>query len=320
MEKKTIPRTLSQVAPSERASFGLGVAARSLVRAMRPQQYSKNLVVLTPALFGQRYDAQTLGLTAAAFLAFCAASSATYLVNDAIDVEADRAHPVKRLRPLAAGLVPVPVALAAAGVLASAGLALAFAVGPALGAVLVGYLALQAAYNLRLKREPIVDVMAVALGFVLRALGAGAATGIVLSGWFLLCVALLALYLGIEKRKSELARMGGTATTRAVLGFYTGSLLSRMESIVAASALMSYSLWAAQRVPDHTMLATVPMVAYVMFRYQMLSENGSMEAPEQVMARSPHILLAVALWSLFSAGILLLHGGGVHLPVCATNC
>ncbi|HXM55916.1 MAG TPA: decaprenyl-phosphate phosphoribosyltransferase [Candidatus Dormibacteraeota bacterium] len=320
MEKNTIAGPPPRPARSEQPAPGLGAALRALVRGMRPQQYSKNLVVLTPALFGQHYDARTVALTATAFLAFCAASSATYLVNDAIDVEADRAHPVKRSRPLAAGLVPVSTAVATAGVLAAAGLALAFAVGPALGAALLGYLALQAAYNARLKREPIVDVMAVALGFVLRALGAGAATGIVLSGWFLLCVALLALYLGIEKRKSELTRMGATATTRAVLGIYTTSLLSRMEGMVAASALMSYSLWAAQRVPDHTMLATVPMVAYVMFRYQMLSENGSTEAPELAMARSPHIVLAVALWGLLSAGILLLHSAGTHLPVCASNC
>ncbi len=307
---------IGQALPS--AGRRTALRGRSLVAAMRPLQYAKNLIVFAPALFGERFDGRTALLSAAAFLCFCAVSSAVYLVNDSIDAPADRAHPVKRSRPIASGLVPVRVALTAAAVLAAAGLAAGFAVRAELALALGAYLVLQAAYNLRLKHEPILDVMCVAAGFVLRALGGGAATGIVLSGWFLLCVALLALYLAIEKRRSELSASGSTA--RPALRAYTLPWLSRMESVVAATALMSYSLWAAQRTADHTMLATVPIVAYVLFRYQMISESSSTEAPELVMLRSPHIVGAVGLWATLSVAILLLHHHGAHLPVCATGC
>ena len=300
------------------AARGPALRARSLLAAMRPHQYVKNLIVFAPAMFAQRFDPTTVLLAGAAFLCFCAVSSAAYLVNDAIDAPADRAHPVKRARPIASGLVPVPVALAAAVVLATSGLAAGFALRTGLGLALVGYVVLQAGYNVRLKREPILDVMCVALGFVIRALGASAATGIVLSSWFLLCVALLALYLAIEKRKSELERSG--PSTRVVLRAYTVPWLSRMESVVAATALMSYSLWAAQRTPDHTMLATVPIVAYVLFRYQMLSESGSAEAPDVVMMRSPHIVGAAGTWAALSIAVLLLHSHGAHLLLCASEC
>jgi 4-hydroxybenzoate polyprenyltransferase len=160
--------------------------------------------------------------------------------------------------------------------------------------------------------------MSVALGFVIRAVGAGAATGIVLSGWFLLCVALLALYLAVEKRRSELSASG--STSRPVLRAYTVPWLARMETVIAATALMSYSLWAAQRTADHTMLATVPAVAYVLFRYQMISETSSTEAPEQVMMRSPHIVGAVGLWAVVSAVLLFVHQNGAQLPACASDC
>jgi decaprenyl-phosphate phosphoribosyltransferase len=308
--------TIGQVLPA--AAQRPALRARSLLAAMRPLQYAKNLIVFAPAMFAERFDAGTLLRSGAAFLCFCAVSSATYLVNDSMDAPADRLHPVKRSRPIASGAVPVRVALAAAAALAASGLLAGFAVRVELGLALAGYLVLQAAYNLRLKREPILDVMCVALGFVVRALGAGAATGIVLSGWFLLCVALLALYLAIEKRKAELSASGTSA--RAVLRAYTLPWLTRMESVVAATALMSYSLWAAQRTADHMMLATVPVVAYVLFRYQMISETRSTEAPEVVMLRSPHIVGAACLWAALSVSILLLHQHGAHLPVCASEC
>lgn len=302
------------------ADRSLMLRARSLLAAMRPQQYTKNLIVFAPAMFAQRFDSRTGLLSGVAFLAFCVVSSAAYLANDSIDAAADRAHPVKRRRPVASGLVSVQAALMTAAVLAAAGLGVGFAVRAELGLALVGYLALQGAYNLRLKREPILDVMCLGLGFVIRAMGASAATGIVLSGWFLLCVALLALYIAIEKRKSELSASETVGSTRPVLKAYTLPWLSRMESVVAAMALMSYSLWAAQRTPDHTMLATVPIVAYVLFRYQMISDSTSTEAPEVVMLRSPHIVAAVCLWGVVSVAILLLHNHGAHLPACASGC
>lgn len=319
-----VPRALATgplVAPPSDVRTSRRPRLPALVAALRPKQHSKNLIVFAPAMFALRLDGRTALMSALAFATFCAVSSATYLVNDSVDVEADRRHPVKRHRPIAAGRLSVPAALAVAVALACASLAAAFALAPGLGAALVAYLAVQVAYNLRLKREPILDVMCVALGFVLRALGAGAATGIPLSSWFLLCVALLALYLGIEKRKSELGAWGAAGATRSVLTSYTRTWLLRMETVVAASALMSYSLWAAQRTSDHLMLVTVPMVAYVLFRYQMISETASAEAPEVVMLRSPHIVVAGVLWVAVGLAVLLVHGhGGTSLPFCGAGC
>jgi 4-hydroxybenzoate polyprenyltransferase len=313
-------RTLAPVRPVVSGQAPRRRPLPPLVVALRPKQYAKNLIVFAPAMFALRFDQRTLLLSGLAFVTFCAVSSATYLVNDSMDAEADRAHPVKRSRPVAAGLLSVRTALLAAALGAGLSLAAGFAFAPGLGVALVAYLAVQAAYNLRLKREPILDVMCVALGFVVRALGAGAATGIQLSSWFLLCVALLALYLGIEKRKSELGAPGADGATRAVLKSYTLAWLRRMETVVAASALMSYSLWAAQRTPDHLMLATVPMVAYVLFRYQMISETPSAEAPEVVMLHSPHIVAAGGLWAAVGLAILLLHSHGAVLPICGAGC
>ncbi len=323
-----VPGTLATAptaAPSQegrlhdaRASCGPRLPA--LVTALRPKQYTKNLIVFAPAIFALHFDTRTALMSGLAFAAFCAVSSATYLVNDSVDVQADRKHPVKRFRPIAAGRLSVPAALAMAAAMAGLALTAAFLTAPRLGGALVAYLAVQAAYNVRLKREPILDVMCVAFGFVLRALGAGAATGIPLSSWFLLCVALLALYLGIEKRKSELGASGPGGATRSVLRSYTRTWLLRMETVVAASALMSYSLWAAQRTSDHLMLVTVPIVAYVLFRYQMISETASAEAPEVVMLRSPHIVVAVVVWMVAGLTVLLMHGQGASLSFCGAGC
>ena len=277
-----------EVQPSPRAWT---TVPRALVVALRPRQWVKNAVVV-----------------------LCAVASAIYLVNDVIDAPADRRHPVKRRRPIAAGLVPVPLALATAGLLLAAGLGAAALLGPLFALAVLAYLAVQVGYNLGLKREPIVDIMCIAAGFVIRAIAGAVAVGVPVSGWFLLCVGLLAFYLGIEKRKAELRTVEEGAATRAVLRAYSLPLLLRMESVATGGALLSYALWAIDRGRSPWLLATLAFVAFGLFRYQLLTDRGEGEAPERALLRSPHLVIAILLWVVSCVVVLLLTQGPAPAP------
>lgn len=271
------------------------VYVNALVRALRPHQWIKNLVVWAAPLFALQFDVRTLLAAAGAFAAFSLTSSGFYLLNDVFDVEEDRKHPVKRHRPIAAGLIPIPVAVAVAVLLLGVTLVGSFLIAVPLGAVLLSYAVLQVGYNLVLKHKTIVDILAIATGFVLRALSGGAATGILLSNWFLLCVGLLALFLAIQKRKAELVGCEDTST-RPVLQHYSKSWLDRMEAIVAPAAVVAYALWTVDGAGDPYMLASLPFVIYAIFKYQYLTEHGQGEAPEVTLVHSPHILGAIVMW------------------------
>lgn len=311
--------TVRELAPAQPRKDAISVAAGLLV-SMRPQQWAKNLIIFAAPAFALQFDRRTLVLATLAFTAFCAMSAATYLANDVYDVAKDRLHPTKRYRPIAAGVVPQPLAAGVAAGLCAGSIVLGLALAPGLVVALVTYALLQAAYNLRLKREPVVDVLCVSAGFVTRALGGAAATSVEVSTWFLLCVALLALFMAIGKRTAEIRSLGDATPTREVLKSYSLSVLTRMESVVTASALMSYSLWAAQRTPKHWLLATVPIVAYVMFRYQMLTESGAGEEPDALLLKTPAILFAGLLWISSCLAILLLQGHGAPWEVCSELC
>jgi 4-hydroxybenzoate polyprenyltransferase len=222
------------------------------------------------------------------------------------DIEEDRKHPVKQHRPIAAGRIPIPVALSAAVLLLIAGLVGSYFVAPWLALVIGAYAFIQAGYNLGLKEEPIIDIMVIAGGFVLRALGGAAAASVPASGWFILCVGLLAFFLGIEKRKAELRKLGEEVETRSVLQIYSLTWLRRMESVVTASALMAYALWTVEGADTPWMLATLPFVAYAIFRYQYLSGKGKGETPTQTLSSDLAIILASILWSVLSLLILLI--------------
>lgn len=285
-----------------------------LVHAMRPQQWAKNFVVVLAPIFGMRFDAHTLVVVSAAFVAFCAASSGVYLINDVVDATNDRLHPTKSLRPVAAGTISPSVALSTAGGLLSVALLISFAVSVLLAAVILIYLTIQAAYTLALKSEPILDIICISMGFVLRALAGAAAALVAPSGWFLLCIALLALFLAIEKRKAELRFVADGGGTRTVLRAYSLPLLLRMESVATGGALISYGLWAVERTAGYWMLATLPPVIYGLLRYQLLTERGEGEAPEKALLASPHIMIAAAIWLLSSISILLLEAHRELLP------
>jgi decaprenyl-phosphate phosphoribosyltransferase len=301
--------------------------------ALRPRQWSKNAIVFAAPLFDFSINWQTFAGALLAFVLFCCASSSFYLINDIADVEADRRHPVKCKRPIASGMVSIPVAIAMAIALLGGSLLVGWLRSPLLSITLIAYALLQVLYNLRLKRTVILDIIAIATGFVLRACAGAAATNIVLSPWFLLCTAMLALFLGIEKRKAELrlhqilAQSGGKM--RSVLKRYSLPLLNRMESVVTTGAVLSYALWSSgpqlQGASTPWMLLTLPFVIYGIFRYQLLSDpeeisrrsdlglekGGRSERPEEILLTDKPIFFTVLGWIITIFTILLLKNRGI---------
>ena len=291
-----------------------------LVAACRPKQWMKNLLVFAAPLFAFRFEWDVWLPAAGALMAFCLISSATYLLNDCVDRAADRAHPSKRHRPIAKGLVSVPTALTTAALLTVVSLSLAAWVAPALAGVILLYVLIQVGYCQRLKRMPLLDLFCIASGFLLRAIAGGVAAKVPPSPWFLLTVGLLALFLAIEKRKAELrvAKDRGVIT-RKVLERYSLPLLLRLEGLVATSAFMSYALWAAgpvlQGANTSWMLLTVPFVLVGIFRYQLLSDpeeaerrhqgsiDQSSEQPEEILLGDRGIQLTLISWLLSVAVI-----------------
>lgn len=299
------------------------------IKALRPRQWTKNLIIFAAPLFAFEITLPTALGSLLAFALFCFTSSSFYLINDIIDVEADRRHPVKCKRPIASGLVSIPTASGMAMVLLASALVLGWWHTPGLGLTILLYALLQIAYNLRLKKTVILDVVAIAMGFVLRACGGAAASGIVLSPWFLLCTAMLALFLGIEKRKAELrlSEIKGKKS-RAVLNRYSLPLLNRMESIVTNGTILTYALWssgpAVKGASTPWMMLTLLFVLYGIFRYQLLSDpeeiarrscdteqGGRTERPEEVLLSDRPLLLTVMGWVLTTFCILSLKSQGI---------
>ena len=294
-----------------------------LVAACRPRQWTKNLLVFAAPLFAFRFEADVWLQAGGALVAFCLISSAIYLLNDCLDVAADRAHPSKQNRPIAAGLVSVPAALTTAAALAVVSLSFAAWVAPALAGVVLLYGLIQVGYCLQFKRMPLLDLFCIASGFLLRAIAGAVAASLPLSPWFLLTVGLLALFLAIEKRKAELrVAQDRGVITRKVLERYSLPLLLRLESLVATSAFLSYALWAAgpalNGAPTSWMLLTVPFVLVGIFRYQLLSDpeeaerrraldpERSSEKPEEILLGDPGIKLILVAWLVTTAVIGLL--------------
>jgi 4-hydroxybenzoate polyprenyltransferase len=292
------------------------------LRALRPHQWHKNLIVFGAPLFAFQIDSSTLLLGLGAFVLLSMASSSFYLLNDVRDLESDRQHPVKRRRPVASGAVSVPAAIAMAVILLGAALGLSFWQAQALGTAVAAYAVLQLLYNAVLKRTVLLDVMAIAAGFVLRAWAGAAATSLTTSPWFLICTALLALFIAIEKRKAELRLMGSDSrSTRKVLRSYSLPLLIRMENTVAAGAIVTYTIWSSgpqvQGAPTSWMLVTIPFVLYGVFRYQLLStpredaDGTASERPDEIFLTDLPIIVNTLGWALVSGLILLLDRRGV---------
>lgn len=244
---------------------------------MRPAQWAKNAFVLAPVVFAHRLEQGGPLLSAAlAFVSFCAASSAVYLLNDLADREEDRKHPLKRDRPIASGALPVSAAAAAAGLLALGAALLAARLGATFATILGGYIALMVTYTLRLKTLVILDVMALAAGFVLRVLGGAAAVAVEVSGWLLLTTTFVALFLGFSKRRHELALLAEAAAgQRRVLDHYSPVFLDQMINVTTASTVLAYALYAAspdtaEKLGTPHLVWTVPFVLYGIFRFLYL--------------------------------------------------
>jgi 4-hydroxybenzoate polyprenyltransferase len=278
--------------------------AAALLAALRPAQWTKNAVVLAPLVFARRAtDAPSVARAIAATALFCAVSSAAYLGNDIADRERDRRHPVKRLRPVASGELSVATALAASLALAGAALATAAALGPKVLAWAAAYVALQALYSRRLKDVPILDVFSIAAGFVLRVLLGADAIDVPVSHWLYLCTILLALFLALEKRRSELSLLAGDAAAhRGILSEYSVAFVDQLVTITAGCTILAYALYAVA--PDtiakfhgDRLKYTIPFVIYGLFRYLFLvHRRGEGGQPERVLLRDHALQLGIAGW------------------------
>lgn len=286
---------------------GRGVA---LVLLCRPRQWLKNVLVLAaPAAGHLLLVPAALARAGTAFVAFSLAASAVYCVNDVLDAAADRVHPGKCRRPVAAGLVTPRQALATAALLAAGAVALAVPLGPAFTVVLAGYLALSLVYSVRLKAVPVLEVLAVACGFVLRALGGAAAVHLPPSTWFLMVALFGALFLVAGKRRAEQRRAeqrrpgeggAGPGPARAVLAAYPAGWLDQVVTVALTGATIAYCQWAFQmtgRDISHPLLAlsVIPFLA-ALLRYSLLIGRGGTERPEQVLTTDGTLLVAGAAW------------------------
>jgi decaprenyl-phosphate phosphoribosyltransferase len=253
---------------------------------MRPKQWVKNVLVLAvPVAAGRLGDPEVLLGTVLAGVAFCMLSSAVYLVNDSVDVEADRRHPVKRFRPIAAGEISVGAARGVSAVLALAGLVLAALAGWQLLGVMVGYLVLQLGYSVWFKHEPVLDILLVTSGFVLRAVAGGAASDIYVSQWFLLVAGFGSLFIVSGKRYSELHTLGAESGTRQSLVRYSATYLRFVWGVAAGATLLAFSLWAFENPSGGTLpwatISIAPFVAGVL-RYAVDIDAGTAAEPEDI--------------------------------------
>jgi decaprenyl-phosphate phosphoribosyltransferase len=277
------------------------------VRACRPRQWIKNLLVLAvPAAAGTLGDARVLEHALLAFVAFVLVSSGTYLLNDAGDVEADRAHPVKRTRPIAAGEISVRAAVIGAVAAILAGIALAFATAAALGGVVTGYAVLTTLYTRVLKHEPVFDIATVAAGFFLRAVAGGAASDIGISRWFLIVAGGGSLFLVVGKRYAEVVGHGETA--RATLEEYSPEYLRALLSTTAAVTTLAYVLWSFEKhggsASRWTAASCVPFVLGIM-RYGLLVDQGHGEEPEEILLGDRVLqAIGVAWLALLAVGVI----------------
>jgi 4-hydroxybenzoate polyprenyltransferase len=311
MARHTIPDSIDLAQP-----HGGRVSAPSrslgLVLSLRPSQWTKNLIIFGPLLFGQRLlDPVSVAYSIAAFAIFCALSGVVYLLNDVADRDADRRHPIKMHRPIASGAVPVPAALTTALVIGVVALGAAFWLRPAFGALGAAYLALLSLYSGGLKHRVIIDVLTIAIGFVLRAAAGAVAIDVHISHWLFIVTILGALFLALSKRRHELVLLADGATShRRILIEYSPYLLDQMISVVTASTLVAYAVYTVspetiEKFGTDKLSWTLPFLLYGIFRYLYLvhqREGGG--SPSAMLLNDRPLLLCVALWAIAVAIII----------------
>jgi 4-hydroxybenzoate polyprenyltransferase len=284
-------------------------APRAALIALRPRQWSKNLLVFAGLVFAAKLGDPLRWFEACAcFAAYCAISSASYLANDVRDRDDDRLHPVKRARPIARGEVSPRAALILAVALSALALLLVAPLGLDSLVLVLAFAALQAGYTLRLKHLVLFDVLTISSLFVVRAAAGAEAVDVRISPWLLLCTALLALFLALAKRRGELVLVHAERTPgRPVLDGYSLELVDQLIAIVASSTVIAYAIYTLTSGQSRVLLATVPFVIFGVFRYLLLMHREDVgEEPEQVLLTDVPILLAVAGWVAAAAAILAL--------------
>ena len=271
-----------------------------LWRALRPHQWLSNLVIFAPLIFaGKLFKLAPLLQVCMGFMLLCALSSVTFLVNDVIDQERDRKHPLRRHRPVAAGELSSRRAIVLAVLLAVIALAEAFLWQPAFGLLAAGYLLLMVSYSLVLRRMPVVDVLTIAIGLVLRAVAGALLIQVTISPWLYLSVGGLGLLLALGRIEYEMQLAQATGTLEE--GKYTLESVARMNSVALACTLSVYCLYTflATGVPaDYRMMVTIPFVIFGIFRYRYLTQQEGDRSPERLMLTDPPLLLAGGLWVL----------------------
>lgn len=277
----------------------------ALIKAMRPRQWTKNGFIFFGLIFDkQLFLPEPFFRTLQGFFLFCLISSAVYLFNDIADIEGDRQHPQKKHRPLASGLLPIRVALGAAVILAIVALVLGYVLEPAFSGILSVYLVLNLLYSRWLKHVPILDVLIISSGFVLRvAAGVALITVERFSPWLYMITILFSLYIGLGKRRAEMNLLEqGASAHRKVLDGYTIPLLDQYITIVSGMTIVAYSLYtfSAPNLPlNHSMMLTIPFVVYGIFRYLQLIQTGSAAgAPDEVALKDRPLQVTVLLWGL----------------------
>jgi 4-hydroxybenzoate polyprenyltransferase len=290
---------------STRGTIPIGApAARDVARLLRPEQWVKNLLVFAALIFSKHlFVAESAARAVLAFVSFCLLASASYVLNDLHDAEKDRLHPAKRGRPLSAGRVSVGAAAGLAAGLAAGGLGLAASLGREFVGIVLGYALLQLAYSFTLKNLVILDVMALATGFVLRAAGGGVAIAVDVSPWLIICTFLLALFLGFSKRRHELVLLEEEAAShRESLRDYSPYFLDQMISVVTASTVLAYAIYTVspevrEKLHTDALYLTVPFVLYGIFRYLYLvhQREGGGDPTRELLTDRP-LWVNVALW------------------------
>ena len=273
-----------------------------IIKTMRPRQWTKNFFVLAGIVFaGEIFDGQKLFFSLATLFFFCLLSGAVYIFNDISDLEQDKLHPRKSQRPLPAGLLDLKTANFTACFCVVISLVGMFLLSPAVGVAGTGYLLVNISYVLVLKKQVILDVLAIAAGFVLRVLAGAAAVEVPVSPWLLLCTVLLSLFLGLGKRRYELISLAEKAGEhRQSLSNYSLPLLDQMISVVTSATLLAYSLYTfLSAEANYYMMASIPFVLYGLFRYlYLLYKNGEGGSPEELLLQDKPLLINLFLWGI----------------------
>jgi len=307
-----------EVKTEEKLALNLGSIIKTFLQAgfalMRPRQWIKNAFVFAGLIFSQNLlDFHLFVLTASAFVAFCFLSSSVYIINDIVDIEEDRHHPLKKNRPLAAGTISTVHALFIMALLLAASFTIAIILGLYFTLISLAYLALISGYTFWFKHLVIIDIFAISAGFLLRVAAGTVVIGVGISPWLLICTLLISLFLALIKRRHEYISMeNGGADHRKVLTDYSASFIDQMISIVTAATIMAYSLYTFTASQTELLMLTIPFVIYGLLRYLYLVHKKEMGgSPEEVLLKDKPLLVNISLWVIFCMVILYIDRWGI---------